>query len=632
MIAQNLILCIDIGACSVKASQFFLSSEGNLVLDKFAYNEFSVEGEEDNFESMLDALTELIVTNKFEAKNTYVSISGQNSFIRFVKVPSMTTDKNKIREIISFEANNTIPFPMSEVVWDSQLIEPPHDAETNEIDAMLVIVKNEDATRIIERIESLGNSVRVLEVAPTASYNAARANSVGNTQCEMILNIGGKCSSLIFLDEGRFFVRTIPIAGNTITQQIAKEFNIPIAEAEEMKRRHGFVALGGAYEEPDSDVAATVSKIVRNVMTRLHAEINRSINVYRASQHGRKPEKLFLSGGSSILAFTPRFFSEKLRIPVEYFNPFQIVALSEDIDKDILRDVAHLFSEMIGLALRSIGKPPIEISLVPDVVRKQHAFSMKRPYFYASAISLLVYLGITLWAMSIQQNAIALKQEQFHETVEVKKRTDNSVSQAYRVFQDEQASFDKIVKMLEHRENWLSFLDQLQQKIPSNIWFTRIVVSDSPLVKVAGDTTMKSDAQKEDEDDEEVYSGRGRIFGGWRRSPEEVAKDDKKKADPEAKWLNLEGYIICRKGSFDRLPETNEAIGLLNDHLKDSGLFGDSVNFKQDIYSFGGVNSVINVTRFLYTIDLLKPINSVEYTEELRGAVLHPGEKKHEEK
>lgn len=631
MISQNLILCIDIGACSVKASQFFLSADGNLVLDKFAYNEFSVEGDEDDFDSMLDALSELIITNKFEAKNTYVSISGQNSFIRFVKVPSMTTDKNKIREIISFEATNTIPFPMKEVVWDSQLIDSAHDSETNEIDAMLVIVKNEDATRIIERIEALGNSVRVLEVAPTASYNAARANSVGNTQCEMILNIGGKCSSLIFLDEGRFFVRNIPIAGNTITQQIAKEFNIPFTEAEEMKRRHGFVALGGAYEEPDSEVAATVSKIVRNVMTRLHAEINRSINVYRASQHGRKPEKLFLSGGSSILAFTPRFFSEKLRIPVEYFNPFQIVTLGDDIDKDVLRDVAHLFSEMIGLALRSIGKPPIEISLVPDIVRKQHAFRMKRPYFYASAISLMVYLGITFWALSIQENAIDLKQKQFHETVETKKKTDNAVTQAYRVFQDEQSSFDKIVKMLEHRENWLLFMDQIQQKIPSNVWFTKISISETPLVKAAGDTVVKTETSEEDAEEDD-YSGRGRIFGGWRRAGDEPAKEEKAKAEPEAKWLNLEGYIICRKGISDRLPETNEAIGLLNDHLKDSGLFGDIMSFKQDIYSFGGVNSVINVTRFLYTIDLLKPINSAEYTEELRGAFRHPGEKKHEEK
>ena len=81
----------------------------------------------------------------------------------------------------------------------------------------------------------------------------------------MMLNIGGKFSSLIFLDGSNIFIRSIPIAGDAITQQISKEFNISFNEAEELKIRHGFVGLGGAYEEPDSVVASTVSKIIRNV-------------------------------------------------------------------------------------------------------------------------------------------------------------------------------------------------------------------------------------------------------------------------------------------------------------------------------------------------------------------------------
>ena len=68
----------------------------------------------------------------------------------YVKVPSMTSDRNKIKEIIAFEAKQTIPFPIDEVVWDSQLIDPLENAEDNEIDAMLVIIKNEDAVRIID--------------------------------------------------------------------------------------------------------------------------------------------------------------------------------------------------------------------------------------------------------------------------------------------------------------------------------------------------------------------------------------------------------------------------------------------------------------------------------------------------
>lgn len=609
MASRDVILCVDIGGSSIKAAQFSYSADGNMVLDKFAYSEFTPEVEAAGADAILGVLRDVIKSNDFDAKNVHISVSGQNSFIRFVKVPSMTTDREKVREIISYEAKQTIPFPMDEVVWDSQIIEPVENAEDTEIDAMLVIVKNEDAMRIVECVESLGLNVRIIEVAPTACYNAARANMVGTTQCEMILNIGGKCSSLIFVDGGRFFVRSIPISGNTITQQIAKEFNIPFAEAEEMKRRHGFVALGGAYEEPESAVAATVSKIVRNVMTRLHAEISRSVNVYRASQHGRKPEKLYLTGGSSILPFTPRFFSEKLRVPVEYFNPFQVVQLGPDINADTLRDFAHLFGEMVGLALRHIGNPPISISLIPETVRKQHVFRMKRPFFYASAMSLLVYLGITSWALHIQLDAIAKKQRSFQTIVEDKKKTEGDVRRAFAEFTSEQQKFDAITKHLQHRENWITFLDRLQYCIPQNIWFTKISVEGAPWVQPLMDQPAQAQGAQDTSSDDDDDSS----FFARRRSRDDSSKKKAVVVSADAKWLNIDAYIICEKGIEDLVPEANKTIGLLSDRLKKADLFNGNLATVQNVSTYN-----FNISNFRASIELKNPINSPEYTAVLR--------------
>ena len=122
MAARDVILCVDIGGSSIKAAQFSFSSDGNMVLDKFAYSEFTAEVEEGGPDAVLGVLKNVIQTNDFDAKDVHISVSGQNSFIRFVKVPSMTTDREKVKEIISYEAKQTSPFPMEEVVWDSQLI------------------------------------------------------------------------------------------------------------------------------------------------------------------------------------------------------------------------------------------------------------------------------------------------------------------------------------------------------------------------------------------------------------------------------------------------------------------------------------------------------------------------------
>ena len=111
---------------------------------------------------------------------------------------------------------------MDEVIWDYQLLTGAED----ELEVMFVVIKNEIVETVIEAIGSIGLKPQLIDFAPAALYNVARANHIGDKDCAMILDIGGRSTTLLFLDGKRLFVRIIPIGGFSITQQIAKEFNI----------------------------------------------------------------------------------------------------------------------------------------------------------------------------------------------------------------------------------------------------------------------------------------------------------------------------------------------------------------------------------------------------------------------
>src|SRR5439155_1544049 len=87
------------------------------------------------------------------------------------------------------------------------------------------------------------------------------------------------------------------------------EFGESFAAAEFRKKRDAFVSLGGPYAEPTDPEIARVSKIARSTMTRLHAELMRSISRYRAQQQGGVPERVFLAGGSSSMPTCANFFT-----------------------------------------------------------------------------------------------------------------------------------------------------------------------------------------------------------------------------------------------------------------------------------------------------------------------------------
>ena len=615
MAQQNLILCIDIGGDSIKAAEFSYVPGQSLTLERFAYTEYEFSSDEPPEDVVLKTLTDVIKTNGFSARDVYVSLSGKNAFVRFVKIPAMTTDKDKIQEIISYEAQQAIPFSSDEVVWDSQLLQPTADADGSEIDAMIVIVKKQEVSRISELVEKLGKRIALIEVAGTSCYNSARANNVGANECQMILDIGGRCSTLIFIDGSRFFVRTIPIAGDTITQQIAKEFNISYADAEEMKRKHGYVSLGGAYEESDSEVASAISKIVRNVMTRLHGEINRSINVYRATQKGRKPEKLFLAGGTSILPYAPRFFSEKLRIPVEYLNPFQVVGIGPAVDQQVLSEVAHLFAETIGLALRRIGTSPIEISLIPDYVRKQNEFRSKRPFFFASAAVVLLFFGITLWTMSQQADNIAAENDKFSSYVMQREAIQKRVKDANSKLAIANSAFGDAVDLLKKRNNLIAFYSLIKTCIPDNVWLTDFSISNAPSSQIKS-ATAAANAADNPETAQNNAGGQLTMDMPGEENPDPT-QQNAEGASNALTWINMVAYVICDKSDTrlnDRSAAINNITSKMNSDYKSIFKAGDA-DIKI-VYDEGrDICDNLTICKFLLAVELKEPVDSPEFEQ-----------------
>lgn len=582
MAKTDSILAIDIGACSLKVASFTYPQSGGLILEDFAFTEFGGDLQEDEYNNALrETLNSTMAENDFESPNVYFSFSGQSAFIRFVKLPPIGDEENRVKQVVEYEAKQNVPYPIDEVIWDYQLIGNVED-ET-EIETMFVVVKNDIIDELTSAIEEIGKESLLIDVAPTAAYNAARANGIGEDDCAMILNIGGRCSSLIFIDSGRFFVRTIPIAGFTVTQQISKEFGIPFSDAEELKKKHGFVALGGAYEEPDSEVAATVSKIVRNVMTRLHGEINRSINVYRSQQKGTKPSKLYLAGGSSVMAFTPRFFSEKLKIPVEYFNPFQVVSLSPNIDKEALAEVAHMFSEVIGLGLRHATVCPIEISLIPSSLRSIHEIKKKVPYFYASAATLILCLAVFWWSVNRNEHRSRNMVQMAGNVLTKKNQKLTEVNNALDEVTEADGQYSDATKLLANREAWFSILNEVQTLLPYNMWLVKIAPAQAP---AAVATTPKRASTG--------GFGFGSMFGPTRTTAAQS------KISPDIEWIEIKGHTL-------KLVEKGEPMEeVFKNNIVKSKYFTDEKKDIRTKFQLGRGNN--NLTAFTMTIKLKKAI------------------------
>src|SRR6516165_6558498 len=390
MLKSKSFLAVDFGAGSLKLAEFEVNEAGGLRLKQYGLKSLGAEGTQDSAREAViqKALQDSISEKGIGAKRVNVCAPGFHVFSKFVKLPPV--DAGKVTQIIQYEAQQNVPFPLEEVVWDYQIL---GSTPAGELEVLLVAIKADIVEGLFRTTEAVGLRLQLCDVSPAALCNAFRYNYGDLEDCTMLLDIGAKTSNLLFFEKGKVFSRSINLGANSITQDFANESKKKFDAAEKIKIQEGFVSLGGAYEEPENQDQAAISKIARQFMTRLHIQVNQTMQFYRGQQGGSAPARLFLSGGASIMAYTAQFFAEKLNVPVEYFNPLRNIQIDPSINLEELARVAHSMGEAVGLGLRNLAQCPVELNLMPDSTLKWQSFNQKKPFLIATVFSMVAVVA-----------------------------------------------------------------------------------------------------------------------------------------------------------------------------------------------------------------------------------------------
>lgn len=385
-------VALNIGSQRIGMAVFEVAKNGGLVLKSYDSETIVADPAMDasKMSQTRVAISDLANRLKVGKSKARYAISGQSVFIRFVKLPPLQDDN--IEQLVTFEAQQHVPFPLQEVVWDYELIEGSAEKEV-----AIVAIKADALDEINSAVNDAGLGTSEVDVAPMALYNAFRATYGNPDEPILLIDIGSKTSNLLYIEGRRFFTRGIAIGGSAITAAIAKEYGISFMDAEHQKIANGLVALGGGHTEQMDESVAALAMVIRNALTRLPAEISRTTNFYRAQHGGAAPRRVLLAGGGANLPYTLEFFQEKLNLPVEYFNPVRNVTIGKGVDAAVVQREGHLMGELVGLALRGIGKSAINIDLVPMVVEQTRAADRRKPFLIGAAAVLLS--GIALWAV-----------------------------------------------------------------------------------------------------------------------------------------------------------------------------------------------------------------------------------------
>ena len=429
MAEKKSVLTLNLGSQRVGMARFGIGGKGSLLLKEYAFAEMPGDPTTDGTRrfSLGEAVKQLSVALRAGDADVNYAVPGQYLIAKFVKLPSLAEDQ--VDKIVGFEAQQAVPFPLNETVWDYQLM----GRSGGEMEVGIVAVRSEHLVDLNAAVEGAGLTTHIVDAAPVALYNAFRYNYPESTGCNLLIDLGARTTNLIFIEGRRVFISSFQTGGASISQSIAKEMGMDYDTAEQRKVAEGFVNLGGNYEDHEDAEIDAMSKVIRNALARIHGEIVRRTNAYRQQQGGTAPVAAYLAGAGANLPYVKEVIEEKLRVPVEYFNPLKNVSVGPKVDVDRISQEAHALGELVGLALRELSSP-MALDLAPKSVQASRDVGNRKPFLLTAAAALFAAL-LGVW---VYNSSAATGYDNQRRGIEAKI--------------NRLAGFDKMIKEAENRE------------------------------------------------------------------------------------------------------------------------------------------------------------------------------------
>ncbi|HOB89872.1 MAG TPA: pilus assembly protein PilM [Candidatus Colwellbacteria bacterium] len=321
---------VDIGTTSIKLVELaivadrphfknygLLETYSHLSRQNSAIQTSSLKMDDKEAASMLQTLVREV---KPGAAAVFASLPPFSAFTTLLELPMMP--KNEMDQIMSYQARALVPAAIASVATEWS-----------------VVGEFEDVEKYKSVFQAAGLNLRVIEIE---GMSLARVFTKGDAELSLILDIGGRSTSLYVARDGHLLSSAyLDYAGGSMSQAIANGLNINVKRAEELKKRRGLLGMGGEYE---------LSTLMLPYVDVILNEVRRVKDNFEKNYRGQIG-KVILSGGGGELAGLDKYAADFLQMKVERPSPFSALSYAPTL-QPVVNELGGTLAVAIGLGLR----------------------------------------------------------------------------------------------------------------------------------------------------------------------------------------------------------------------------------------------------------------------------------------
>ena len=289
-------LTLDFGASSLKIAKgtYKNGQDSSINLTLADREPIGNPPPNERIEELTNSLTTLLQRNGIgENQRVILALPTNVVIVRYLELPEMPEDR--MNQVIRYEAESHIPFPLEEVVLDFHVVKRTEEAT----EVILIAVKEEKLNEYVQIAHGAGLNPEIIDISAFSLFNLYRKmgliqpendqvsgsnqnqtsppdsekitdnsdqskqdqpSSASESRTRALVDIGHENTDIIIFKGGTLhFARSASVAGQSINEQIANRLDVEIDEAERLKHQFSYVPLDGIDSAEQGGASAELS-------------------------------------------------------------------------------------------------------------------------------------------------------------------------------------------------------------------------------------------------------------------------------------------------------------------------------------------------------------------------------------
>ena len=410
-------------------------------------------------EKIANAIREQLVSRGITNKNAVFVLSSTKIVNREVMVPFVK--ENKIRGIINANSSEYFPVNIEDYVVSHSLLETVIDEENNKQLRVLAVAAPQQMVRSYYDLGAMaGLNVVALDYIGNAMLQLIKTQTAANTTT-MVIQLGSESTVLnIVQGENLLLQRTVPYGTNSVVNVVMDEKGVDATTAMTLLQNDRLITV----DFDDNEATGAFRYLINN--------IGRVMDYYASKNPDKPIEDVFLTGDGALIRGIDGLFKIQLNVNTRIMDSLYNIKFDPSIDLKVYNPV-YLVTP-IGAAFDPIGFD------LADTSSKASS---------GSGIGVAPFVALFVIAAGVSAFLAFTSIKDKQKAEDKKKQLENDIAKVQDIeiligeWQNAQNAYNSAVAMTastyQLNENVRTFIDQLESKIPSDIYITGFTSSNS---------------------------------------------------------------------------------------------------------------------------------------------------------